>query len=219
MDPDAAMAHARGRVVKLEAAILAVGESDPTYPGLFDALKRARSQAELRPVQDRIAATETFLERARKRAQKERQEVEKARAILCAAEAKLSQEEDSISQAEDRLHALQEEARGMQESVPPATVPCDFAQELAQLRSSVQQLMRERDQLRAELAGQSGAREEGRPRKCRSLAEPSTDLALVLPSQSPQGKGKGRDPSSLMETLIDQAHFSVRDQSDPMNLQ
>ena len=68
-------------------------------------------------------------------------------------------------------------------------------------RATVRELMRERDQLRLALAGQSG--EEGRPRKCRSLAEPSTDL-MVLP---PQGKGKGRDPSSLMETLIDQAHF------------
>ena len=31
---------------------MAVGESDPTYPGLLEALKQARSQAQVRPVQD-----------------------------------------------------------------------------------------------------------------------------------------------------------------------
>ena len=66
--------------------------------------------------------------------------------------------------------------------------------------SCEQELMRQWDQLRLELAGQSGE------------ADPSPDLALVNPSHV---KGKGRDPSSLMETLIDQAHSSLRNQSGP----
>ena len=60
------------------------------------------------PVEDRITATEFFLQRARKRAENDRQEVEKALAALFVAEAKLHQENASIAQAEDRLRALQE---------------------------------------------------------------------------------------------------------------
>ena len=37
-----------------------------------------------------------------------------------------------------------EEAAGVRASVPPPTAPCDFAQELAQLRVAMQELMRER---------------------------------------------------------------------------
>ena len=75
LDPDAMLAHAKARVAKLEAAMQVVGESDPTYLALHDALRRARAQAELRPVQERISATETFLQRARKWAEKDLQEV------------------------------------------------------------------------------------------------------------------------------------------------
>ena len=45
-----AMANARSRVAKLEGAMMAVGDTDPTYPGLLEALKQARSQAQVRPV-------------------------------------------------------------------------------------------------------------------------------------------------------------------------
>ena len=64
--------------------------------------------------------------------------------------------------------------------------------------------MRERDQLRLELSARVARKDVP---GVQIIGEPSTDLALVLP---PQGKGKGRDPSSLMETLIDQAESSVR---------
>ena len=110
---------------KLEAAVQAVGESDLTYPALYDALKRPCPQAELRPVQGRISATETFLQRARNR-EKDLQETEKARAALSVAEAKLHQENESISQAGDRLRALRKEADGVRVSVPPPTSPVRF---------------------------------------------------------------------------------------------
>ena len=92
----------------------AAGESDPIYLALHEGLNRARAQAELRPVEDCITATETFLQMARKRAENDRQEVKKARAASSSAKAKLHQENASI------------------------------AQELAQLRVAMQELMRER---------------------------------------------------------------------------
>ena len=54
----------KARVTKLEAAMAAVGESDPTFAGLQDALKKAKAQAQVRPVADRIASSKVFIERA-----------------------------------------------------------------------------------------------------------------------------------------------------------
>ena len=207
VDPDTALANARSRVTKLERAMEVVGESDPIYPGLVDALKRARTQAQVRPVADRISATESFIERARKRAEKERKEVEKAKAELAKAEAQLVLEEESLREGENRLLVLRQEANGEDQS-PLATVPVDFAQELVQLRTMVQDLLREREQLKSELAGQvSTPHEEGRPRKARSLASPSPDLMSI--SNQP-ALGNCRDPSRLMETLINRADTALR---------
>ena len=48
-----------------QRAVEAVGESDPTHPGIVDVLQRARTHAQARPV------AEPFIERARKRVEKE----------------------------------------------------------------------------------------------------------------------------------------------------
>ena len=79
-------------------------------------------------------------------------------------------------------------------------IPVDFAQELAQLRTMVQDLLREREQLKSELAGQvSTPHEEGRP-----------DLSRFDVNLEPAGLGNCRDPSRLMETLIDRADTALR---------
>ena len=44
------------RVTKLEAAMAAVGESDPTYEGLQDALKKAKAQAQIPVVEGVLVA-------------------------------------------------------------------------------------------------------------------------------------------------------------------
>ena len=55
--PEEVLSNARARVTKLEAALAAVRESNPTYARLQDALKKAKAQAQVRPVADRIAST------------------------------------------------------------------------------------------------------------------------------------------------------------------
>ena len=55
--PEEAVSIARARVAKLEAAMAAVGEADPTFSHLQEALKKAKAQCQVRPVEDRIAAT------------------------------------------------------------------------------------------------------------------------------------------------------------------
>ena len=63
LNPDEQLKAAQTRVVKLEAAIIAIGDEDRAVAGLKEALAKARAQAQLRPVQERIAHTEAFLGR------------------------------------------------------------------------------------------------------------------------------------------------------------
>ena len=76
---------ARARVAKLEATIFAVGESDPTFRGQ-EALKQARRQAQVQPVESRIKSSEFFFERAKKRVEEAHKEVEDANSKVVAAE-------------------------------------------------------------------------------------------------------------------------------------
>ena len=179
-------------------------------PGLLEAFKKARAQTQAKPVQDRIAGTELFLERARKRVEGCRQDVEKAREAFAAAEAKLLSEEGAIRQAEDRLRVLRQEAVACVQESPPATVPANFAQELAQLRDFVSELQRERGELRMELAGRP--QENARPRKTnKSLSTPSLDL---VPVRSQGGVSFPRNGageiSTMLETLVDKAKRRVQ---------
>ena len=131
------------------------GRVRPSVPKSSGSTQKPPVQAQVKPVQDRIAGTKSFLERARKRVVTSRQEVEKAREALATAERKLAFEEDGVLQAEGRLSALQQEA---------TTVPADFALELTRLQSFVQEFWRERCDLRAQVAAQSVVSED-RPRK------------------------------------------------------
>ena len=145
LPPDEVMANARARVSKLEAAIAAVGDSDSTCATLREALARAKSQAQERPVADRINHTNIFIERAKKRVNTFQEDVKIAQAAVVVAQEKLAKEEVLLREGEGRLQALQqEEANGMDCQEVPPTVPCNFAQELAQLRACVVELQTER---------------------------------------------------------------------------
>ena len=146
------MVNAKMRVTKLEAALAAVGETDPTHPILFEALQHARSQAQVRPLQDRIEGTKMFIERAKKRVLKCREACEGAQKVLDEAEAKKREEEDQLKEGERRLAALLQEAEVFPPapvSQPPPTVPVDCAAELAQLRACMEELKVERNELRS----------------------------------------------------------------------
>ena len=107
LPPDEVMANARARVSKLEAAIAAVGDSDPTCATLRKALARAKSQAQERPVADRIKHTNIFIERAKKRVHALQEDVKMAQAAVVVAQEKLAKEEVLLREGEVRLQALQ----------------------------------------------------------------------------------------------------------------
>ena len=65
----------------------AVGDSDPHAHRLQDALKKAKAQAQVRPVAERIASSKVFIERAKKRIIAGREEVSRAQEVLTTAQA------------------------------------------------------------------------------------------------------------------------------------
>ena len=91
-----------------------------------DALKTAKAQAQLKPLQDRIIGTESFLERARKRAG--RQESQGGGDV---------QKASSLSRKRKSAARLLAAAAG-QPHVQPPTVPADFVKELSELQSFVE---------------------------------------------------------------------------------
>ena len=145
-------------------------------------------------MESRIRTSEFFIEPATKRVENARQEVDDAKAKMASAEATLTAELSSSHDGEQRHAAHLVEVSRVPEQ-PPPTLFVDFAAELAQLRSLVAELQREREELGFEL-GQRGAStlfEEARPRKS------TRSLAITV------GSGSGRNPSALMETLVDGA--------------
>ena len=93
--PDVAAAAARKRVEKLEAVLVTLGEDDDIFPVI-----RARAQAQVRPVSERIQACKSFLERARKRVEFARQTIVKARESLAEAVAAQEKQEALLADGE-----------------------------------------------------------------------------------------------------------------------
>ena len=119
----------------------AVGEDDPTHPALRDSLKQARVQAKVRPVEDRIKATTSFIEWSKRRIGEHQANILRLQEQLAEAKAEEEQARQHLHDGEERLCKLHQEASRMAEDIPP-TVPVDFAAELAQLRNSVHELQR-----------------------------------------------------------------------------
>ena len=216
--PEEVVSNAPARVAKLEAAMAVLGESDPTYPALLEALKKVKSQTQVRPVDERIASTRTFLERAPMRIGSCREEVARAQEVLTQAQAKLQSEEQALVEGEARLAALTAESVAPREDVPP-TVPANFAHELAELRACVQELRRENTDLRSELQRTERSGGERDPKQAKSLSISSPDLVPLNRSGAdhpgfPVGQNQpilnGADASVRMETMIDNADSILR---------
>ena len=132
-------------------------------------------------------------------------------------ESRIKSSEFFIERAKKRVENARKEVEDAKANVV-ATVPVDFAAELAQLRSLVAELQREREELRFEL-GQRGVAtpaEEGRRRKSiRSLSTPASNL-MVPHNQLAISSGSGRNPQALMETLIEGGSAAASHRLHPM---
>ena len=126
-DPDAALEHARSKVLSLEAALTAMGSHQgPEVDALRSALSKAKQAAQERPLKVQLAQTDAFVERSRQRIKK--------------------LEEERDAEVELLNAALQRQAR-LQEQVAaePATtevnpVTTNPSEEIARLKAKVAQL-------------------------------------------------------------------------------
>ena len=126
LNPDEQLKAAQARVVKLVAALVAIGEEDPAAAGLQEALSKARLQAQVRPVQDRITHTEAFLSRSKKK-------LETLNAEASRIQEELAQVSTRIREGERRLEALKAEATAQPS---PFTMQPDPQEEIRLLAST-----------------------------------------------------------------------------------
>ena len=142
LHPDVKVSVARDRITKLEAAIAAVGEEDETAPKLKEALRKARQQAQILPIEVRVKSCEQFLERARKNV-KAQEEVSQAQQLLMEAQSRHSERVAEVAEAKVRLITLQTEAAShvtiVKDPIQESNRP-DWAAELDQLRQKVNEL-------------------------------------------------------------------------------
>ena len=133
------------RVAKLESALKTVGEDDVTFPILMATLKKAQSQAQERPIPDRIAATRSFLERSEKRVESARLAVDKSKEELAKAEALLEKEEAMFKDGHQRLRQLLEEEKAMPSPFATPPVPSvGVATEVGRMQAVIDSLQDER---------------------------------------------------------------------------
>ena len=136
---NAALANARARVSKLEAAIAAVGDSDAISVTLKEALSRAKSQVQQRPVADRIKTHEHLHREGEEEGRfvpARRDERPGGRGAGTGEAGKGR----SVAARRRSPFTVHEESNQMECQDVPPTVPCIFASELAQLRACVAEL-------------------------------------------------------------------------------
>ena len=190
---------------KLKRALEALGEdSGPEYQVLLSSLKKAKAAAQGVPIGVQLEQSLKFVERSEKR--------------LRVLDEERANEASLLTQAKQRVEWLRSElVAGMDCQEVPPTFPCNFAEELAQLRACVFELQMERDDLRAKLQN-SGDREDRERKQPRTLASPALDLVPLNRNtidrtvvMGGQLQGGGQSSASVrMETLIENADSSLR---------
>ena len=177
----------------------AVGEDDLTYPALRDSLKQARVQAKLRPVEDRIKATTSFIERA-KRTIGKHQASQIGRRTSASAFPRWRRtfvQVVSRSQPDGRRHSAHS-SFGFHSQVRTVEI---FRARVAE---------RERDELRAQFHSNACSEERERSIFQHSgvgSVESRGSRANEIPGQVQ--RGAGGDSSALMESLIDNAESNL----------
>ena len=177
--------HAAGLMPAM-AALKAIGEEDPAAAGLQEALSKARLQAQVRPVQDRITHTEAFLSRSKR-------ELETLNAEASRIQEELAQVSARIRDGERRLEALKAEAIAQPS---PFTMQPDLQEEIRLLRARIAQMEKQGSM---EVGTQEGSQK--RPKMC------ATSSVALVPFKSAHNRSQS---GSMMSDLIDQADAALR---------
>ena len=129
-----------------------------TYSVLLAALRKPQSQAQERPIPDRVASTKAFLERSEKRVEAARQAVGRTKEELAKAEAMLEKEEAMLKKGHPRLRQLLEEEKAMASPFePPPSAGFGVSTEISRMQAIIDSLQGELARLRGSSAVGSGA--------------------------------------------------------------
>ena len=181
------------RVARLERCIAQLGPSDTAeLKSLQAALAKARAQTILPHPAQQVEDCQGYCTRATRR-------LEKARAAVVAAQEAVVRFEAELQEGLRRLEELKA-AVSVPTSPPvnvvPSTLPSDHTAEVNLLRATVEELTRERDNLRARVPPQESV-----------AAEPSQTVLAVVPVPT-----EPRERSEVMATLIEEADTDLRRQ-------
>ena len=178
------MEAARARVLKLQGVLTTLGEDDEMYPTVLEALKKAQSRAQERPVSERIQSTQSFIDRKQKRVERAKEIVAKARDTLASAIADQEQQEALLAEGERRLAELKvaEMAVPSPFKVDPPLAPAE--EEFKRLQETIVGLQQELAKLRVRQSNPTMVDEDdgdvllGLPHK-KTKVGPSTPLAIT----------------------------------------
>ena len=194
--PEAMAEATADEVRRLESAVAALGEDSPHAKSLVSALKVAKAKLNV-PISVQIQASEQYLERAKKRLVQAEEDLSKA-------SAKKSECAKDVETTELRLARLRSAVPAPMQEEPPA---------VAELQSRIDELIRERDTLRASVADPvptlpaNDAEEVNRLRS--NVEELQRERAMLRAEVARQRA----DPSALMSTWIDHGESLAREGS------
>ena len=181
------------RVERLEAALKVLGEDDPDAEPLKVASKRAKVQAQVRPVGERLDLCLQYVTRVKKQVARAEEQVREAKEVQ-------AQMGEKLASGLRDLEALRAEASEHPRHCPEPSTPrqatdVDPMEELIRLRAQVAELQSKRQ------ANQEA--ETSRSKKARTSV--STEMVPL------QGGGGVDNPSVVMSNLIEAADSALRD--------
>ena len=189
--PQQRVAEASARVERLQAALNLLGEDDPDAEPLKVGLKRAKVQAQVRPVGERLDLCLQYIARFKKQVARAEEHVREAK------EAQVQMEEKLANGLRDleviRAEASEVHRQRPEQSVPQPTMDLEPNEEVIRLRALELQMERVQEV------------ESSRSKKARTSAGSCTDLAQF------QGGHSAHNPSEVMSTLIDAADSTLRE--------
>ena len=244
VSPGEILAKARSRVSKLEAAIQVLDGEDPALAGLQEALLKAKNQAKVPSLEDQVASTELFITRAKKRVDDAEVRVVDAIATVTGCARNWRMERGRLARLQDDLS--RSTMSGKKEQDESSRIPADVASELERFRCQVaevtgenalqslmhasrtevgselhqvqvelQELRQERDVSVSATSNLITAEEADQSRTV--VAELRRERSALETQLAKRADGSGKDLSSVMGTLIDDADADLKSGSSRFN--
>ena len=165
--PQKRVAEASARMERLEAALKVLGEDDPDAEPLKAAVKRAKVQAQVRSVEERLDLCLQYIARVKKQVARAEEQVRYAMEVQRQIEEKLS---NGLRDLEVLRREASQQPRSCQEpSAPSREMEVEPSEEITRLRAQVAELLSARE------AHQDA--ESIRPKKARTTV--GTDVVPV----------------------------------------